>query len=184
MAQKGFYYDMTTCIACKACQVACKDKNNLPLGVVYRKVYTIEGGKFPHPWFYHLSVGCNHCADPRCVENCPTGALTKRESDGLVVQDPDVCIGCRYCTWSCPYQGPKYLEEEGRSGKCDGCADLVDQGMKPVCVDACVMRALEFGDLEELKRKHPDATFDVNGMPDSGLTHPALLLKPTPEARR
>ena len=183
MAQKGFYYDMTTCIGCKACHIACKDKNDLPIGVLFRKVYTIEGGKFPHPWFYHLSIGCNHCADPRCVQNCPAGAITKRAEDGLVIQDPSKCIGCKLCTWSCPYGAPQYIEEQGRSGKCNGCYDLVDQGQNPACVDACVMRALDFGDIDELRAKY-GATADVVGMPDSGLTGPSIVITPSPEARR
>ncbi|MGE5591606.1 MAG: DMSO/selenate family reductase complex B subunit [Bacillota bacterium] len=181
MAQKGFYYDMTACIGCKTCQVACKDKNNLEVGELFRKVYTFEGGKFPRPWIYHLSISCNHCAEPRCVENCPTGALTKRAEDGLVVQNPDKCIGCRYCIWSCPYGAPAYLEKEGRVGKCNGCADLVDQGLNPACVDACYMRALEFGDIEELQKKH-GGTVSVAGLPDPGLTGPSLVVTPNPEA--
>jgi anaerobic dimethyl sulfoxide reductase subunit B (iron-sulfur subunit) len=183
MPQKGFYYDMTACIGCKACQIACKDKNNLEVGPLYRKVHTVEGGKYPRPWIYHLSVGCNHCAHPRCVENCPTGAITKRSEDGLVIQDHEKCIGCRYCTWSCPYGAPQYLEEDGRVGKCSGCADLVDKGQNPACVDACPMRALEFGDIDELRQKH-GGTADVTGMPDSGITGPSIVIKPNPEAVR
>ncbi|BAS26236.1 DMSO/selenate family reductase complex B subunit [Limnochorda pilosa] len=180
MGQLGFYVDMTACIGCRTCQVACKDKNNLDVGALYRRVYTFEGGTYPRPWVYHLSMGCNHCEEPRCVENCPTGALTKRP-DGLVVLDKDACIGCRYCVWSCPYGAPQYIEAEGRVGKCDGCADLVDQGLNPACVDACPMRAIEFGDVDELRRKH-GGTDRVKGMPDPALTHPAVTVKPKAEA--
>lgn len=183
MAQKGFYFDMTACIGCKTCQIACKDKNDLPVGPLFRRVHTFEGGKFPEPWVYFLSLSCNHCAEPRCVENCPTGALTKRAEDGLVVQDPDKCIGCRYCVWSCPYEAPQYLEELGRVGKCNGCADLVEQGLNPACVDACIMRAIEFGDMEELRQKHGN-TPDVKGLPSSSLTGPSLTIKPKAHAKR
>lgn len=182
MAQKGFYYDMTACIGCKACQVACKDKNDLPLGILYRRVYTFEGGKYPKPWIINISLGCNHCAEARCVENCPTGAMQKRVEDGLVVVDQDLCIGCRYCMWSCPYNGPQYFEEKGVIGKCDGCVDLTSKGMNPVCVDACVMRALEYGDLDELRKRHPDAT-TATILPNPELTSPSLLVTPKPEAR-
>lgn len=181
MPQLGFYYDASTCIGCRTCQIACKDKNNLEVGALFRRVYDFEGGRFPHPWVTHLSIGCNHCAEPRCVENCPTGALTKRTEDGLVVQDPDRCIGCRYCIWSCPYGAPQYLEKAGRVGKCDACIDLVEQGRNPACVDACVMRALEFGDIEELRKKH-GGTAKVQGLPDPGLSQPSLLVTPKPEA--
>ncbi|HLN60122.1 MAG TPA: DMSO/selenate family reductase complex B subunit [Symbiobacteriaceae bacterium] len=181
--QKGFFFDMTVCVGCKTCQIACKDKNNAPIGVNFRRVHTFEGGKFPRPWIYFLSIACNHCENPRCVENCPTGACHKRAEDGLVAIDPAVCIGCRYCTWSCPYSGPQYLEEEGRTGKCDGCFDLTSQGKNPACVDACLMRALEFGDIEELKKKHPDAV-ELSVMPDYSLTNPNVLIKAKPEARK
>ncbi|BAS26232.1 DMSO/selenate family reductase complex B subunit [Limnochorda pilosa] len=180
MAQKGFYFNATVCIGCKTCQIACKDKNDNPVGVLFRQVHTFEGGRFPRPWIYFLSMACMHCENPPCVRNCPTGALTKRP-DGLVVLDKDQCIGCRYCTWSCPYGAPQYIEAEGRVGKCDGCADLVDQGLNPACVDACVMRAIEFGDIDELRRKH-GGTDRVKGLPDPALTRPAVTVTPKAEA--
>lgn len=180
MAQKGFYYDMTACIACKACQVACKDKNDLPVGVVYRTVYTFEGGRYPRPWSHNLSVSCNHCENAPCVTNCPTGARTKRAEDGLVVVDQDACIGCQYCVWSCPYGASHFIEEKGVVGKCNGCVELAS----PACVDACVMRALEFGEIEALRAKHPGAVQDVNGLPSSSLTSPSILISPKPEARK
>lgn len=181
MAQMGFYYDMTACIACKTCQVACKDKQNLNVGPLFRRLKTWEGGKFPNPWVYHLSIACNHCAKPKCVENCPTAALTKREKDGLVVFDKDQCIGCRYCTWACPYGAPQYIEEANRIGKCDGCANLVDQGKNPACVDACGMRVLEFGEVEALRKKYGD-TANVIFLPDSGITSPSLVIKANVQA--
>jgi anaerobic dimethyl sulfoxide reductase subunit B (iron-sulfur subunit) len=184
VAQKGFYYDMTACIACKACQVACKDKNDLPVGIIYREVHTFEGGAYPHPWSYNLSISCNHCKNAPCVKNCPTGARTKRAEDGLVVVDSEACIGCQYCVWSCPYGASHFIEEKGIVGKCNGCADLLAQGQNPACVDACVMRALEFGDLEELRKKHPGAVLSVNGMPSASLTTPSFLISPKPEARK
>ncbi|HWI52688.1 MAG TPA: DMSO/selenate family reductase complex B subunit [Symbiobacteriaceae bacterium] len=181
MAQMGFYYDMTACVACKTCQVACKDKKDLSVGPLLRKVKTFEGGQFPKPWVYHLSISCNHCAEPKCVQNCPTGALSKREKDGLVLHDQDVCIGCRYCTWSCPYQAPQYIEEAGRIAKCNGCADLVDQGKNPACVDACGMRCLEFGEIEALRKKYGDLP-NLVVLPDSGITNPSLVVKPAKQA--
>lgn len=183
MAQKGFYFNSTVCIGCKTCAIACKDKNNLPVGVNFRRVYSFDGGIFPHPWAYSLSIGCNHCEHPKCAENCPTGAIYKREKDGLVVQDHAKCIGCRMCVWSCPYEAPQYNKEEGKSGKCSGCADLVDQGKNPACVDACPMRALEFGDIEELRAKHGTLA-DLNALPNSNITHPSITINAKEQAKK
>ena len=182
MGQKGFYLDMKTCIGCKTCQIACNDKNNLEVGTLFRKVYEFEGGSYPKPWAYTFSLSCNHCAKPKCVENCPTGALAKR-ADGIVTHDKAKCIGCKLCTWSCPYGAPKYIEKQGKVGKCNMCADLVDQGQNPACVDACLMRALEFGELDDLRKKYGTVA-DVNGLPDSQSTQPSLVLNPTNEARK
>jgi anaerobic dimethyl sulfoxide reductase subunit B (iron-sulfur subunit) len=183
MGQKGFYYDLVVCTGCKGCQIACKDKNDLKVGELFRKVYDFEGGTYPDVWGYSISLGCNHCENPKCVENCPTGALYKRENDGLVVQDRQKCIGCKLCTWSCPYGRPQYLEGQGKAGKCDGCADLVDQGLNPVCVDTCPLRAIEFGDIEELRKKYGN-TPDAKGLPDSNITHPSLTINPKKEAMK
>lgn len=183
MGQKGFYYDMTICTGCKTCQIACKDKNNLKVGPIFRKVYHFEGGKYPKPWSYPLSISCNHCDHPKCVENCPTGALSKRQKDGIVTHDKEKCIGCRLCTWSCPYGAPQYLEEEGKAGKCDMCADLLDKGEEAICVSACLMRALHIGEIEELRQKYGKVA-DVNGLPDSGITQPNLVITLSKEAEK
>lgn len=173
--QLGFYYNAAICTGCKGCQIACKDTNDLKVGELYRRVYSFEGGTFPNVWGYYLSIGCNHCENPKCAENCPTGSIYKREKDGLVVQDQDKCIGCKMCTWSCPYEQPQYLEELGKCGKCDGCADLVDQGLNPVCVDSCPMRAIEFGDIEELRKKYGNLP-NMKELPDSKITNPSITM--------
>lgn len=185
MTQKGFYLDMTSCIGCKTCQIACKDKNDLKVGTIYRRVRTFELGVFPNPRFYHYSGTCNHCANPKCVEGCPTGAMHVAE-DKTVQHNAERCIGCRYCTWNCPYAVPQYIEEIGKVGKCDGCKDLRDKGENPVCVDACVMRCIEWGDLEELKAKHAgeELTSDLPILPSSNTTKPSLLIRPKAVAKR
>ena len=182
MAQKGFFYDMTICSGCKTCQIACKDKNNLEVGVLFRKVHSFEGGKYPEPWAYPLSIACNHCAHPKCVENCPTGALSKRIEDGVVLHSKDKCIGCKLCTWSCPYGAPQYIAKEGKAGKCDLCSDLILKGENPACVDACMMRALEYGDIDELRKKH-GGTSDVIGLPSSDITSPSITICPNTYAK-
>lgn len=182
MGQKGFFYNSQICTGCKACQIACKDKNDTEVGILYRKVYAFEGGTFPDVWGHYLSLGCNHCKDPKCVKNCPTGALYKREKDGLVVQDHQKCIGCKMCVWSCPYERPQYIEKEGKVGKCNGCADLVDKGQNPACVDACPMRAIEFGDIDELRKKYGDLC-DLNVLPSSSITHPSITINAKEQAK-
>jgi len=181
MAQMGFWYDMTTCIGCKTCQVACKDKNNLPAGVFFRRVSGYEGGKFPQPWVYYLSLSCNHCAAPRCVASCPSGALYKETRLGAVLIDPDKCEGCRKCQDSCPYGNVHYLEAAGKAAKCDMCRDLTAAGGQPACASSCVMRALRFGPLEELENQAL-GTKDVRGLPDCRLTRPSIVIVPEPEA--
>ena len=187
--QLGFYFDSSACNGCKACMVACKSKNNLPVDINLRRVYEYGGGGWvPDPndrsflvpnniFAYAVSVACMHCEDPLCVESCPAGGLIKREEDGLVVIDEENCIGCRYCEWACPYGAPQFVEERGVMTKCDGCVDLVERGETPDCVAACVMRALEFGDIEELRSKHGDIAA-IEPLPPADITKPSLVITP------
>lgn len=183
MSQYGFYFDMTKCVGCRTCQIACKDKNRLDVGTLFRNVRTFETGVYPQPGIYHLSATCNHCADPKCVEGCPTQAMHKLDN-GIVAHDPDKCIGCRYCTWNCPYEVPQYVKELGIVRKCDMCMDLVAKGQNPACVDACMMRCIEFGDLEELKAKHgAESVRELPILPPASITNPSTLIKPRSNAR-
>lgn len=183
--QLAFYFDSTACTGCKACQLACKDKNDLPVANNYRHVVLYGGGgwtpqgKFMfanHVFTYALSVSCNHCTKPICQEVCPVSAITKRD-DGVVLIDQARCIGCRYCEWSCPYGAPQFDEAKGVMTKCDFCVDLLANGEKPACVDGCVMRCLDYGDLEELRQKYGNIQA-VEPLPDEKLTGPAWILTP------
>lgn len=178
MSEKGFFFDMTACIGCKSCQIACKDKNDLDVGSLFRKVWLFERGKFPNPRSYFISMACNHCKEPKCVDNCPTGASYRREEDGVVLIDLNKCIGCKYCTWSCPYEARHYNKDNGKVEKCNACLDLLQQGEKPACIDACIMRVLEYESVEELNKKHKETTKDIDGLPDSNITKPNIILKP------
>ena len=174
----GFYFDMTRCIGCRACQVACKDKNRLEVGTLYRDVKTYTVGTFPDVTSYSYSFGCNHCENPVCLNNCPTGAIYKAE-DGTVIQDQSLCIGCRMCVMSCPYGQPQYFEELGVSGKCDGCYGIRQAGGEPACVAGCPNRALAFGDIDELRAEFggdlDEGTIVVLPSPDQ--TQPNVLIK-------
>lgn len=185
--QKAFFFDAGACTGCKACQIACKDRSSLPVGIKWRRVYHYSGGRWErHPtqpnvmvpndiFVYSLSLACMHCENPVCMEVCPAKAISKRE-DGIVSINQDQCIGCRYCQWSCPYSAPQFDEEMGVMTKCDFCADLQDQGLNPACVDACVMRCLKSGNLEDLKKQY--GSFEVEPLPSSGITRPAFVVRP------
>ncbi len=177
MSQLGFYYNVDRCSGCKTCQIACKDIHDSPVGVLDRRVSECEAGTFPNPRAFFVSIACNHCADPLCVENCPSGAMHKRSEDGRVLNDPERCLGCRMCVWSCPYGAPSYSEESHRIEKCDLCKDLVERGEQPACVASCLMRAIEFGDVDELRAKY-GSNADILGLPDSRKTKPSIVIKP------
>ena len=176
----GFYFDETRCVGCKACQVACKDRLDIQkAGALPRRVSTYEVGIFPHVGMYHVALSCNHCEAPACIDACPTGAMFKAE-DGTVLHDDGACIQCQACVMACPYEAPQVADEyDGLIMKCDSCKALRDAGMNPVCVDACAMRALDFGDIDDLCTRHGDGLVrEIACLPDAGLTEPNLLIKP------
>jgi anaerobic dimethyl sulfoxide reductase subunit B (iron-sulfur subunit) len=150
----AFSFDARFCSGCKACQAACKDKNNLPTGVLWRRVIEVSGGtwqKNGEAWnnsvfAYNLSISCNHCAYPKCAGVCPTDAYELRE-DGIVFLDTQKCMGCGYCAWACPYGAPQYNADAGHMTKCDFCVDNLEQGLPPACVAACPMRVLDYGEM-------------------------------------
>lgn len=190
MKRLAFYYDSSMCSGCKTCQIACKDKNDLPLGVNWRRVYEVTGGDWVQQgnawksevYAYNVSMACNHCEDPICVNNCPTHALNKRE-DGIVQIDADKCIGCKYCAWVCPYGAPQFDASKGVMTKCDMCADYVDEGKNPSCVDSCPMRTFDFGDYDELKEKYGEEVH-IYPLPKPDVCNPSILVKPHKDAKR
>jgi len=174
---KGFFTDTTVCIGCKACEVACKQWNQLPddgftftgmsfdntveLGAsTWRHVSFIErpvplpeqttgGGDFS--WLMMSDV-CKHCQRPACMEVCPTGAIVRTEFDTVYVQ-PDICNGCGYCITACPFGVIDRREEDGRAWKCTLCYDRLKDGHEPACAKACPTDSIQFGDLDELRVK-------------------------------
>jgi anaerobic dimethyl sulfoxide reductase subunit B (iron-sulfur subunit) len=187
--QLAFHFDQRHCTGCRTCQIACKDKNDLEVGQQFRKVIEIEGGDFqqkgpavePKIYAFCISVSCNHCIDPACVKSCPVGAMRKRPEDGIVVIDSKSCIGCRRCIKACPYDAIQYDPTAGKVSKCDFCLDELETGRKPVCVAACPMRALDFGQLDDLQQKYGTCGHTF-GMPEASITQPALVITPHPDA--
>jgi anaerobic dimethyl sulfoxide reductase subunit B (iron-sulfur subunit)/Tat-targeted selenate reductase subunit YnfG len=158
----------------------------------FRRVIDYEGGawtkadenSYKHDVYsYHVSIACNHCSDPICAHVCPTGAMHKDEQN-LVWPDASKCIGCGYCVMACPYHAPFIDEELKASNKCDGCRTRVAGGQKPICVEACPLRALEFGDVSELSKQYPGSVASILPLPDPEYTHPNLLIKASEAARR
>ena len=179
--QIAFFVDATRCINCKTCEVACREVSNTGGSRRLRRVRSFEGGDFPQVFAYNISMSCNHCEHPICVEHCPTGAYSKRTSDGIVVHNPKRCIGCRYCTWLCPYGAPQYDPKEGTVRKCNLCLDQIEEGDTPVCVASCPMRAIEIGSLEEIATRQ-GATISIRNLPSSEVTKPACRYRVRKEA--
>lgn len=178
----GFYFDQTRCIGCFTCIVACKDWNDVPAGPAsWRRVITIEKGTYPDLFVSFLSTACHHCAEPTCMKACPVDAISKRQEDGIVVVDQQICIGrdvCGKCLIACPYDAPQFgVEDNAKMQKCHYCLDRLLEGKKPVCVDSCPMRALDSGPLEELKSKYGDCT-EAEGFTYKQKLKPSVILQP------
>ena len=186
----AFYFDSQFCTGCKACQIACKDKNHLPLGVLWRRVYEISGGGWKRQggawtmdvFAYNLTLACNHCEHPVCAGVCPTQAYSKRE-DGLVLLDASKCLGCQYCAWACPYGAPQYNPEAGYMTKCNFCEDNLEAGLPPACVAACPMRTLDYGQRADLEAR-PGVLPAVYPMTQTAARDPNILIKPHRAAER
>ncbi len=176
MTTTGFFTDSTLCIGCKACEVACKEWNDVPddgflwSGLSYdntlalghsswRHVKFVErepaigvGGNAPDrlTWEFSSDV-CKHCENAGCLEACPTGSIVRTEFGGVYVQ-PDICNGCGYCVVACPFGVIDRRPDDGRAFKCTFCYDRQKVGLEPACAKACPTGSILFGDLEELQR--------------------------------
>lgn len=180
MTRLGMVIDTKRCIACHACSMACKIENNLPDGVWWNRTLTDGGtgidtpkGEWPNNEMGFVTLSCQHCESPACVEACPVGATYKDESTGEVVQDYDRCIGCRICMAACPYEGVRFfnwdephhvvehavgdvdapVHQKGVVEKCTLCQHRRAKGLEPACIEVCTGRARFFGDFDD-----PDST--------------------------
>ena len=181
--QLGFVHNNVDCIGCRACEIACKDKNGLAPGPRFRRVMYIEGGTYPQVYAYKVNMSCNHCAEPACLPTCPTGAIFKREKDGIVDIDSTLCIGCRKCEAACPFGAPQFDPADNLVKKCNMCVDEIDAGRKPYCVMACMMRVLDIGPVNKMDDRTLDTKAvgpnealvrQVRSMADPELTNPSI----------
>ena len=182
--QHGFYFSADDCIGCHACETACSEKNDVPSHLAFRSVGFVEGGSYPDYQRLNISMACNHCDDPVCLKGCPTRAYTKFAEYGAVLQDPDICFGCGYCTWVCPYNAPQLNPVKGEVSKCNMCVDRLEVGLKPACVSACVGNALDFGVIENIPNNREQAKISIPGFPTPEISHPNIRFQQTKTTQR
>jgi anaerobic dimethyl sulfoxide reductase subunit B len=190
LSRLAFFFEQDRCVGCHTCQVACKEEHGHGAGPRWRRVvelarggWTIaDGTATPAVEAFYLSISCNHCEAPKCVQACPAGAIAKDPETGVVRVDGDRCLGCAYCAWACPYGAPQLDPTAGRVGKCDLCEERREDGRQPACVAACPVRALHVGEMDELLER-PGAASEAVGLPSPSLTRPSFVLRPHRGAR-
>ncbi len=164
----GLVIDLDICVGCHACAVNCKEWNSggiaapltdldpyggAPDGVWFNRVHSFEIGEGDDGRMVHFPRSCLHCAEPECVTVCPTGASYKRAEDGIVLVNEDICIGCKLCSWACPYGAREFDSDAGVMKKCTLCVDRIynetfdARDRVPACVATCPVSARHFGDL-------------------------------------
>jgi DMSO reductase iron-sulfur subunit len=177
--QHGFHFTADNCIGCHSCEAACSEKNENPAHLAFRSVGYVEGGSYPDYKRMNISMACNHCDDPVCLKGCPTKAYTKHTEYGAVLQDPETCFGCGYCTWVCPYNAPQLDPIKGQVSKCNMCVDRLEVGLKPACVTACLGNALNFGVIEDTPENREQTKATIPGFPDPSITQPNIRFQQT-----
>lgn len=178
--QLAFEVDLDACTGCKACVTACHRLNGLDddEGETWRSVGLLHGGTPAEPVQQTVTTACHHCLDPACMKGCPVGAYEKDPVTGIVKHLDDQCIGCQYCTLTCPYEVPQYSKKRGIVRKCDMCSERVAVGEAPACVQACPNGAISIK-IVDIARVVEDAkgeTF-LPGAPSPNITVPTTTYK-------
>jgi formate dehydrogenase iron-sulfur subunit len=178
--QYSFSVDLDRCTGCKACVTACHNLNGLDSAETWRSVGLLHGGSAERPVQQTVTTACHHCLDPACLNGCPVKAYEKDPVTGIVKHLDDQCIGCKYCTLTCPYEVPQYNAEKGIVRKCDMCSDRLAEGEAPACVQACPNEAISI-ELINVRDALENAQGDafLPGAPSPGLTVPTTSYKTT-----
>lgn len=191
MDKYSMLVDVTKCIGCYSCRVACQMENELPPDQSYISFREVEKGVFPNTQWVMQRFSCLHCSDAVCEKVCPKNAISYSEH-GAVIVDENACIGCGYCMKNCPFQVPQVQQFTDAAGnktkkmkKCTQCYTRVTEGLNPACVSTCISDALSFGNrdeilqgaelrLQEVKERYPEANiYNPSGV---GGTHTIFLL--------
>lgn len=153
MSTGYIFQDQKRCIGCHACEVHCKTEHDVPIGLRYVRIIPV-GPRVINgvPRVHFVFMPCFHCEKPWCTAVCPTGAMQKRASDGIVFVEPSLCVGCKCCITACPWGAPQWNPTIGKVQKCDSCKDRVDAGLEPACVTGCTTSALRWVTPEEASR--------------------------------
>jgi len=160
----SFVFDQNKCTGCQACQLACVIENELQFDASWREINTFNERHYPGAPLFHISLACNHCAEPACMNACPALAYSKDSETGAVIIDETKCIGCRYCTWACPYDAPKFDSAKGVISKCTFCNDRIKRGSQPACVELCPTGALTFDRLLDTEIVNESTGFTATDM--------------------
>lgn len=155
MNNLGFIFDYSKCVGCHACIVGCYNENKTDPPIAWRQINTLNQRKIPLAGFLNLSIACNHCLEAPCLKACPAKAYQRDEQTGAVIHQSEKCIGCKYCTWACPFDAPKYNKQKGVVEKCHLCNHLIIKGLKPACANQCPTGALSFGSIENSIKNEP-----------------------------
>ena len=204
MTQLALVIDLNVCVGCHACVTSCKEWNTSgsagpladfnpydkdPTGTFFNRVQTFEVGQYPDTQTVHFPKSCLHCEDPPCVPVCPTGASYKRAEDGIVLINESICIGCKLCSWACPYGAREFDDDAGVMKKCTLCIDriyneqLPEADRQPACVMVCPVSARHFGDLGDPQSEVSEMVAQRRGadlLPELGYRPVNKYLPPRP----